>query len=184
MHAFINSYDQKIMPTNRTTTISNGFRFSLDDTDNEDFDTFSDLNSIRFNNKTIGTSPSVDEDLTHTDSRLLSSSGYQSLDRSSKFLKQQKPILSKSHSENDLFDLLYKNNTQTRCIHYCPNCINSPNVIVIPPITPSLNLIKRIQQPIGEMFMKYLNFILISKNVLLLPLFIFLLRQRSLPIGN
>lgn len=181
IHAFLNSCHQK-----RLTTASNGFRFSIDDTDNEDLDTFSDLNSIRFNNKTIRTSPSVDEDLTHTDSRLLSSSGYQSLDRSTKSLKQQKPILSKSHSENDLFHLLYKNDTQIKCIHYCPNCIHPPNITVIPPVipTPSLNIIKRIQQPLGFMLMKYLNFLLISKNVLLIPLCIFLLRQRSFHLGN
>jgi len=39
-------------------------------------------------------------------------------------------------------------------------------------------------QPMRDVFMKYLNFILISKNILLVPLFIFLLRQRSMPIGN
>ena len=127
------------------------------------------------------TSPSVDEDLTHTDSRLLSSSGYQSLDRSSKSVKQQKPILSKSHSENDLFHSFNKNDSQIKCIHFCSNCIPSPHITVIPPvIPPSSNLIQRIQQPVGEILMKYLNFILISKNVLLLPLIIFLLRQRSI----
>jgi hypothetical protein len=178
IHAFLNSCHQK-----RTST-NNGFRFSIDDTDNEDLDTFSDLNSLRFNNKTLRTSPSVEEDLTHTDSRLLSSSGYQSL----KQQQQQRPILSKSHSENDLFNSLDKTNPQIKCIHYCSNCIcPPPKITVIPPMIPissSLNLIKRIQQPVGEMFMKYLNFILISKNVLLLPLFVFLLRQRSLNIGN
>ncbi len=142
------------------------------------------MNSTRFNNKTIRRSPSVDEDLTHTDSRLLSSSGYQSLDRSGKSIKQQKLILLKSYSENDLFHSFDKNDTQIKCIHYCPNCIRSPNITMIPPIIPSLNIIQRIQQPIGDMLMKYLNFILISKNVLLLPLFIFLFRQRSIHIGN
>jgi hypothetical protein len=170
--------------------MNNGFHFSIDDTDNEDLDTFSDLNSIRFNNKTIRTSPSVDEDLTHTDSRLLSSSGYQSLDRSRKSLEQQqqKPILSKSHSESDLSHSSHKNNIQIKCIHYCPNCIRPPTITVIPPListsSSSSNIIQRIQQPVGIMLMKYLNFILISKNVLLVPLFIFLLCQRSKPIGN
>ncbi|CAF4052694.1 unnamed protein product, partial [Adineta steineri] len=188
IHAFLNSCQQKQITINRpttATTTSNGFRFSIDDTDNEDFDTFSDLNSIRFNTKTIGTSPSIDEDLTHTDSRFLSSSGYHSLDRSTRFLKQQKLILSKSHSENDLFHSMYKTNIQTRCIHYCPDCIHPPIITVIPPLTStSLSIIRRIQQPIGDMIMKYLNFILVSKNVLLLPLFIFLLRQRSIHVGN
>jgi hypothetical protein len=180
IHAFLNSCHQK----QTTTTINDGFHYSIDDTDNEDLDTFSDLNSTRFNNKTIRRSPSVDEDLTHTDSRLLSSSGYQSLDRSGKSIKQQKLILSKSYSENDLLHSFDKNDTQIKCIPYCPNCIRSPNINVIPPVIPSLNIIQRIQQPIGDMLMKYLNFILISKNVLLLPLFIFLLRQRSIHIGN
>ncbi|CAF0764515.1 unnamed protein product [Adineta steineri] len=188
IHAFLNSCQQKQITINRpttATTTSNGFRFSIDDTDNEDFDTFSDLNSIRFNTKTIGTSPSIDEDLTHTDSRFLSSSGYHSLDRSTRFLKQQKLILSKSHSENDLFHSMYKTNIQTRCIHYCPDCIHPPIITVIPPLTStSLSIIRRIQQPIGDMIMKYLNFILVSKNVLLLPFFIFLLRQRSIHVGN
>jgi hypothetical protein len=184
IHAFLNSCHQK-----RATTASSGFRFSMDDTDNEDLDTFSDLNSIRFNNKNIRTSPSVDEDLTHTDSRLLSSSGYQSLDRSTKSLKPQKPILSKSHSENDLFHSLHKNDTQTKCILYCPNCIRPPIITVMPPIIPTpsssaSSIIRRIQQPVGDMLMKYLNFVLISKNVLLLPLLIFLLRQRPLHLGN
>ncbi len=167
-------------------TMNNGFQFSIDDTDNEDFDTFSDLNSIRYNNKTIRTSPSIDEDLTHTDSRLLSSSGYQSLDRSRKSIQQQKSILSKSHSENDLSHSSHKNDTEIKCIHYCSNCIRSPNITVIPSLIPTSlsNIIQRIQQPVGMMLMKYLHFILISKNVLLLPLFIFLLRQRSMHIGN
>jgi hypothetical protein len=189
IHAFLNSCQQKRTSINRTTIVNNGFHFSIDDTDNEDLDTFSDLNSTRFNNKTIRTSPSIEEDLTHTDSRLLSSSGYQSLDRSRKSLQQsqqqqQKPILSKSHSENDL---LHKNDTQIKCIHYCPNCIRPPTITVISPPIPtssSSNIIQRIQQPVRIMLMKYVNFILISKNVLLLPLFIFLLRQRSIYIGN
>jgi len=168
--------------------MNNGFQFSIDDTDNEDLDTFSDFNSIRYNNKTIRTSPSVDEDITHTDSRLLSSSGYQSLDHSRKSNQQQKPILLKSHSENDLSNSSYKNDTEIKCIHYCPKCIRSPIITVIPPDIPtsssSSNIIQRTQQPVGMMLMKYLNFILISKNVLLLPLIIFLLRQRSIHIGN
>ena len=163
--------------------MNNGFHFSIDDTDNEDLDTFSDLNSIRFNNKVIQTSPSFEEDLTHTDSRLLSSSGYQSLDRSRKSLAR-KALLSKSHSDSDLSHSLPKNSTQTKCIHHCPNCIRPPIVTVIPSVHSLSNFIQRIQQPVGMMLMKYLNFILISKNVLLLPLLIFLLRQRSIHLGN
>ncbi|CAF1235144.1 unnamed protein product [Adineta ricciae] len=189
IHAFLNSCHQKSTTVNRSLAASNGFRFSLDDTDNEDFDTFSDLNSIRFNNKTIGTSPSVDDDLTHTDSRFLSSSGYHSLDHSSKIFKASRARLTKSHSENDLIYTLYKSSPPLGCIHYCPECVRPPKITVIPPVTSgssttTTNLIQRIQQPLGEMVMKYLNFILISKNVLLLPLFIFLLRQRSLRLGN
>jgi hypothetical protein len=130
------------------------------------------------------TSPSVEDDLTQTDSRLLSSSGYQSLDRS-KNSSQRKSFLSKSHSESDLSHSSNKNNTQIKSIHDCPNCIRPPTVTVIPPSVPSSNnIIQRIQQPVGMMLMKYLNFILISKNVFLIPLFIFLLRQRSMHIGN
>lgn len=183
--------------------MNNGFHLSLDDTDNEDLDTFSDLNSIRFNNKTIRTSPSADEDFTHTDSRLLSSSGYQSLTRSRKssqvqqqqqsVSQEKKRVLSKSYSENDLLHSIHKHDTQIKCIHYCPNCIRPPIITVIPPLIPIstttttssiTNIIQRIHQPIGMMLMKYLNFILISKNVFLIPLFIFLLRQRSMHIGN
>ena len=123
----------------------------------------------------------MDEDLTHTDSRLLSSSGYQSLDRS------RKVLLSKSHSETHLTHISSKTNTQSKCIHYCPNCIPPPTITVIPPLIPTpltTTLIQRIHQPVRLILMKYLNFILLSKNVLLLPLFIFLLRQRPMSIGN
>jgi hypothetical protein len=141
------------------------------------------LNSNRFNNKTIQTSPSVEDDLTQTDSRLLSSSGYQSLDRSKNSI-QRKPLLSKSHSESDLSHSSHKNNTQLKCIHHCPNCTRQPTITVIPSLPSSSNIIQRIHQPVGMMLMKYLNFILVSKNVFLLPLFIFLLRQRPMHIGN
>jgi hypothetical protein len=131
---------------------NHNYPFSVDDTDNEDFDTFSDLNSYR---RTIRTSPppSIDEDVTQTDSKLLSSSGYQSL-------KSPHPIISQIHTENDP--------------HCCPNCTPIPQITIIPPATSSMNII----QPVREILMKYLNFILISKNILLIPFFIFLSRQR------
>ena len=171
----------------RATTTNHTFRFSLDDTDNEDLDTFSDFNSMRLNTKPVRTSPSLDDDLTHTDSRILSSSGYQSLDHSRKSTKLSKSLLVKSPSETDLLHSRYRHESS---IHHhlpcCPNCIQPPLITVIPPsvLPRSTNIIKRIQQPIGDLLVKYLNFILISKNVFLLPLFIFLLRQRSMPIGN
>ena len=189
LHAFLHSCDQQETVINRSGTSKNpAFRFSTDDTDNEDLDTFSDLNSMRYNQRAMHASPSVDEDLTHTDSRLLSSSGYQSLDHSSKVFRERK-----SHSENDLTHSSYsKTDKQLGCLHCCPNCLRPPTISVIPPSPPSLptpasestTIIQRIQQPLGVMLMKYLNFILISKNVLLLPLFIFLFRQRSANLGN
>ena len=116
------------------------------------------MNSYR---KTIRTSPpaSIDEDATEVESKLLSSSGYQSL-------KSQEPVISKVHSEN--------------AHHHCPHCMNAPQIIITPPSTSSLNII----QPVREAVTKYLNFIFISKNILLIPLFIFLLRQRSMHIGK
>ena len=184
IQAFLNSSQTKRSSTKRTTTkTNNGFHLSVDDTDNEDLDTFSDLNSIRFNNKTIQTSPSIEDDFTHTDSRFLSSSGYHSFDRSLKSTPS-KPLRSKSHSENDLSHLSLKHDTHSPCIDHCPNCICPLTVTVIPSSISSSTLLQRIQQPIGLMLMKYLNFIFLSKNVLLLPLFIFLLRQRSIHLGN
>ncbi|CAF1506088.1 unnamed protein product [Rotaria sordida] len=182
LHTSSNSYHQKELLTNQTTTTaSNGFHISIDDTSSEDLDTFSDMDFMQFNNTTMQQSPSVDEDLTHTDSRLLSS-GYQSLDRSRKSFEQNKSIILKSYSENDLYYLEDKNH-----IHHCKSYIRSSNIIVMPPrISTSLsltNIIKRLQQPLGKILMKYVNFILITKNVLLLPLFIFLLRQRPMHIG-
>jgi hypothetical protein len=190
LRAYLHSCDPHGTSISRTKTrIQSAFRLSTDDTDNEDLDTFSDLNSMRYNQKIVRASPSVDEDLTHTDSRLLSSSGYQSLDHSNKFYNERKSILSKSHSENDLVHASWnKADTQMNYHHYCSNCLCSPISTVIPtvPVTltaipnESSSLIQRIQQPLGIMLMKYLNFILISKNVLLLPLLMFLLRQRSM----
>ncbi|CAF1377602.1 unnamed protein product [Rotaria sordida] len=182
LHTSSNSYHQKELLANQTTTTaSNGFHISIDDTSSEDLDTFSDMDFMQFNNTTMQQSPSVDEDLTHTDSRLLSS-GYQSLDRSRKSFEQNKSIILKSYSENDLYYLEDKNH-----IHHCKSYIRSSNIIVMPPrISTSLsltNIIKRLQQPLGKILMKYVNFILITKNVLLLPLFIFLLRQRPMHIG-
>jgi hypothetical protein len=147
-------YHQQRRTSINQTTLNPNYPFSVDDTDNEDFDTFSDLNSYR---KTIHTSPppSIDEDVTVTDSKLLSSSGYQSL-------KSHQPIIPKIHVEPDH--------------HYCPSCTQ----VTVTPSTSSMNII----QPVREIFMKYLNFIFIAKNVLLVPLFIFLLRQRPMHIGN
>ncbi|CAF2499250.1 unnamed protein product [Rotaria sp. Silwood2] len=180
-HTSPNWHHPRELLKNHPATGGNGFRISIDDTGSDDLDTLSDVDFMHFNNIIMQASPSGDEDLTHTDSRQLSS-GYQSLDRSRKSVEPQKSIKLKSYSENDLFHSENKNH-----IHYCTNCIRSPNVIVIPPITSTslslTNIIKRIQQPIGKILMKYVNFILISKNVLLLPLFIFLLRQRSIHIG-
>ncbi len=98
---------------------------------------------------------SIDEDTTLTDSKHLSSSGYQSL----------KSPPTKNPPQ--------KTETKQYC---CPNCTQIPSITILPsPVTaPSINLI----QPIREIFVKYMNFILISKNILLVPLFIFFLRQR------
>lgn len=169
--------------TNRVTTTNNCIHISKDDTGSEDLDTFSDLDCMHYNNITIQQSPSIDDDVTRTDSKLLSS-GYQSLDRSKKSFVQHK-----SHSENDLSYSIEKNETHIKCIQYCSNCMQSSTTTVISPLVNSTPLsfstiVKCIQQPIGKILMKYVNFILISKNVLLLPLFIFLLRQRSMHVGN
>jgi hypothetical protein len=139
--------------------MNNSSPFSIDDTDNEDLDTFSDLNSYRKNMR-LSPPASVDEDTTLTDSKHLTSSGYQSLK------SPQTNLPSKQLETNQ---------------YCCPNCIQSPSITILPPptITP-INLI----QPIREILMKYMNFILISKNILLVPLFMFFLRQRSLHIDN
>jgi len=172
----------------RHLTVNNTFSFSIDDTDNEDLDTFSDFNSLRLNNKPNQVSPSIDDDLTHTDSKLLSSSGYHSSDRSKPIRSSsQRLIRLKSHSDTDLTHSTQKLSpvsSQRECIHYCPNCILPPTITVIPSSNSPLNFFQRIQQPLGLMLMKYLNFLFISKHVLLLPLFVFLLRQRSMHIGN
>lgn len=185
IQAFLNSYPTKRSSIRKTT--NDTFQLSVDDTDNEDLDTFSDFNSTRFVTKPIQTSPSVEDDFTHTDSRLLSSSGYHSFVGSQKSSSPSPPkrLRSKSHSETDLSHISLKHDTQTsQCFHHCPNCIRPLNITVIPPLISSSNFLQRIQQPIGVMLLKYLNFLLLSKNVLLLPLFIFLLRQRSIHLGN
>ena len=190
-HGFPNLYDR---PAGSQLISSN--RLSMDDTDNEDLDTFSDFNSIRYNQKTVRTSPSMDDDSTQTDSRLLSSSGYQSLNQSQRFLSPSCTYLLKSHSENDLQRLLLNEPTDNQLVlrTRCPNCFcPSPTVTVIPPAnalasSPStswrISTLNIFQQPLGLMLIKYLNLILISKNVFLLPLFIFLLRQRSINLGH
>jgi hypothetical protein len=164
LHAFLNSYyhHQKRTSTTQTTINHMNSPFSIDDTDNEDFDTFSDLNSYH---KTIRNSPqtSIDEDITQTDSKLLSSSGYQSL-------KSPRRIISQIHSKTDQ--------------HHCLNCVHTPQIITIPPTKSSSSSSMNLIQPMRDIFTKYLNFILISKNILLVPLFIFLLRQRPMPISN
>ncbi len=133
--------------------------FSIDDTDNEDLDTFSDLNSYRKNIR-LSPPPSIDEDTTLNDSKYLPSSGYQSL-------KSPQTNLPSKQTETNQY-----------C---CPNCVQSLQATVLPPpTTTTVNLI----QPVRDILMKYLNFILISKNILLVPLFIFFLRQRSMHINN
>ncbi|CAF4185381.1 unnamed protein product [Rotaria socialis] len=178
-----NSTHLKRSSVNRTVAASNSFHISKDDTGSEDLDTFSDFDFMHTSNIIIQPSSSIiDDEFTRTDSKL-SSSGYQSLDRSRKSFVQQK-----SYSENDLLYAIDKSYTSIKSINPCSICMHSPNITVIPQVvsTPSSfsAIIKRIQQPIGKILMKYVNFILISKNVLLLPLFIFLLRQRSIHVGN
>lgn len=198
-HGFVRLPDR----LNGSKQMSNN-RLSIDDTDNEDFDTFSDFNPSRYNQKTVRTSPSMDDDFTQTESHLLSSSGYQSLDFSQRFSPQNQTYLLKSHSENDLHRfLIEKTDNQITSRQVCPNCFcPSATITVIPPPLPpaastslpsfveltspswrksTLNIF---QQPLGLMLIKYLNLILISKNVFLLPLFIFLLRQRSINLGH
>ena len=158
LHSFLNSYrhHQKRRSTNYSIYNSHT-PYSIDDTDNEDLDTLSDVNSYR---KPIRHSPpgSIDEDTLPTDSKLLCSSGYQSF----KSPPPSHPIDSNKSIE--------KNS------HSCPNCVQT-----LPSIPESsISII----QPIREILVKYLNFILITKNILFIPLFIFFLRQRSMHIGN
>lgn len=151
LNTFLNAYRHHQKRRSTTYSIYNSHTpYSIDDTDNEDLDTFSDINSYR---KLIRHSPpaSIDEDTLPTDSKLLSSSGYHSL--KSPTDDSKKPI-----------------ETNALC---CPNCVPSSS-------SSSISVI----QPIREMLVKYLNFVLISKNILLVPLLIFLLRQRSMNIGN
>ncbi|CAF1932395.1 unnamed protein product [Rotaria magnacalcarata] len=151
LHAFVNSYCHN--GQRRSKNQSRNDRSSADDTDNEDFDGFSDFNSYR---RTMRTSlpASIDEDITHTDSKLLSSSGYQSL-QSTKRMSHKMPV------EIDP--------------HYCSHCIRTPTVTMTPP-TKSLSLM----QPMRDMVTNFFHFVIVSKNILLLPLCIFLLRQRSI----
>lgn len=178
------SQTQTLYQDRQHLTVNNTFSFSIDDTDNEDLDTFSDFNSARLNTKPSQISPSFEDDLTHTDSKLLSSSGYHSSDRPKQFFQSRRLIRSKSHSETDLTQKSSSSSSPRENVHYCPNCTIPPTITVISPSNSSLNFFQRIQQPLGLMLMKYLNFLFISKHVLLLPLFIFLLRQRSMHIGN
>ncbi|CAF3417903.1 unnamed protein product [Rotaria sp. Silwood1] len=156
LQAFFNSCYHYQKPTSKNQIITNSnYPFSIDDTDNEDFDTFSDFNSCL---KTMYTSlpESIDGDSNFIDSKHLFSSGYQSL-QSSQLVKYKIP------SENDHY--------------YCPNCIRAPEIVITSP-TISLNII----QPIRDVFIKFLNFVCISKNTFLLPLCIFFFRQRSMSI--
>lgn len=155
LHSFLNSYRHHQKRRSTTYSIYHSHTpYSIDDTDNEDLDTFSDVNSYR---KVIRHSPpgSIDEDTLYTDSKLLCSSGYQSF-------KSPPPSACPIDSNTSL----EKNS------HSCPNCVQTSSS--------SISLI----QPIREILVKYLNFILISKNILVIPLFIFFLRQRSMHIGN
>lgn len=173
----------------RTNQVNTNFRLSLDDTDNEELDTFSEFNSARSNIKVVRTSPSLDEDLTHTDSRILSSSGYHSIEQSTTHPFAQKPKqatrFSKSFSESDLN---HSSDSEHQLYsQHCPNCLcsSSRSVINIREIPKSDSpVLRRFQHPLGEILMKYFNFLLISKNVLLLPLVIFLLRQRTIYLGH
>ena len=155
LHAFLNAYRHHQKRRSTTYSIYNSHTpYSVDDTDNEDLDTFSDINSYR---KPIRQSPpaSIDEDTLHTDSKLFSSSGYHSLKSPSN--DSDKPVETSAHC--------------------CFNCVQTFPAI---PSSSSVNLI----QPLRDILVKYLNFVLVSKNILLVPLLIFLLRQRSLHIGN
>lgn len=141
LHAFLNSYYQH----QKHVSTRPNFPRSVDDTDNEDLDTFSDLNSYR---KPVRHSPpaSIDED-----SKLMSSSGYHSIKTPPK-----------------------KFENEQQC---CPNCAQTSQNINLPSTT-SLSTIN-VFQSIKETFVKYVNFALISKNILVLPLLLFFLRQRS-----
>lgn len=152
LHAFVNSYTQNEKQPN----INSDEIFCFDDTDNEDFDEFSEFNSSR---KTIRPlSPtSFDDEMTHTDSKFLSS-GYQSL-RSSKSMNNKKRV--ENNSSNYL------------------NCIEKPKPVMTTAIIP-MNFI----QPMRDMIAKLYNFVFISKNIFLLPFCIFLLRQRSITSSN
>ncbi|CAF1474773.1 unnamed protein product [Adineta steineri] len=148
LHAFVNSYYQNQRQTSIDhNRIKSDNHLSVDDTDNEDLDTFSDLNSYR---KTIRNSPrlSMNDDTIHTDSRLLSS-GYQSL-------RSNKPNISK-------IDLKVDQNC-------CSDSSSTSQTSII--------------SPIRDMVTKYINFIFISKNILIVPLLIFFLRQRSVLTSN
>ena len=152
------SYRQQQRQTPRNQTMIHvNYASSVDDTDNEDLDTLSDFDSYH---KIIrASSPaSIADEVTPTDSKLLPSSGYQSL-------KSLQPIINKTISKNDC--------------HYCPNCVQKPETVITPP-TLSIKII----QPIKNTFMKCFNFLFISKNILVLPLFIFLLRQRRICTAN
>lgn len=188
-HLSVKSCYPRATLTNRNKPKNIHFTYSKDDTDNDELDTLSDHNSLRFNNyKSVRTSPSGNEDITPTDSRLLSSSGYHSLDQSRKLFEHRKTTPVRSHSENDMIHSITKNGTQLNSTYHHSSCIYSPDFTVIPPMIPialSLaNIVKKMRQPLGTILMKYFNFILVTKNVLLLPLFIFLLRQRSIYLGN
>lgn len=151
LRAFVNSYCQN--DQRRSKNQIRNDRSSFDDTDNEDFDGFSDFNSYR---RTMRTSlpASIDEDMTHTDSKLLSSSGYQSL-QSRKRMNHNMPVEIDPHN--------------------CPHCTCTPTIVITPP-TKSLSLIR----PMRDIVTKFFHFVMLSKNTLLLPLCIFLLHQKAI----
>ena len=146
---------QSIRSVEHKQNSNHTYCFSLDDTDNDDLDTFSDLYSSRKAIR-LSQSASIDGEIANTDSKLLSSSGYQSL-------RSSYPLIVKSSVHHPP--------------SYCPQCMHPLEQ------TSSISFFKRLQHRIGDVCLKYFNVILISKNVLLFPMIIFLLNQRLFPTG-
>ena len=146
-HRFLDQSRRTSMNTNPSQ------RVSIDDTENEELDPLSECPTYGKTNR-LSPGISMDGDTTQLESKLLSSSGYQSL---------------KSQSQP-----------------FCPNCTQltetpSPQSNLFATIA---QLIQRLQVPIRDLLVKYLQLLLVSKNILLVPLFVFALRQRSLPLDH
>lgn len=146
---------QRFLDQSRRTSMNTNpsKRVSMDDTENDELDPLSDCHPF---SKTKRSSPgvSMDGDTTHFESKLLSSSGYQSMK------SQSFPI--------------------------CPNCVQ-PAETPVPSVnlfSTAAHLIQRLHVPIRDLLVKYLQLLLISKNILLVPLLIFVLKQRTVPIGH